>query len=250
MRNANFSDLPRELRLMVYRLLPLDEELVFDLKEIEESGEVYEKNPTSAGLYTSIREFREFADFEYLMQFSAVVERGGVGDIVDFDVDDNPDLEYFERNNITHFGKYTCDYETGYCYNDNEAVFARGKIEVSVDNNRNITVTGDANCDDTSYDEINWQWFQTFRTEIENWVRADEVGLISWQLMDHINASLEDEIEDLRARSGDDEEDSDEEDETEAQDSEDEDEDQVEEDESDSDEQESESGQTDDEDEA
>ncbi|KAG9996897.1 hypothetical protein KCU78_g17216, partial [Aureobasidium melanogenum] len=164
-----------------------------------------------------------------------------VEDIVYFEVDDNPDLEYFERNNITHFGKFTCDYETGDLYNDTGAASARGRIEVSVDHRRNVTVTGDAECDDTSYDETNWQWFQTFRTEIENWVRADGVGLISWQLMDHINASLEDEIEDLRARSGDDEEDSDEEDE---------DEDQVKSDENDSDEQESESGQTDDENEA
>ncbi|KAG9999571.1 hypothetical protein KCU78_g15834, partial [Aureobasidium melanogenum] len=128
-----------------------------------------------------------------------------VEDIVYFEVDDNPDLEYFERNNITHFGKFTCDYETGDLYDDTRAASARGRIEVSVDDRRNITVTDDAECDDTSYDETNWQWFQTFRTEIEN--------------------------SDLRARSGNDEKDSDEEDETEAQDDEDEDEDQVDSDE-------------------
>ncbi|KAH0257786.1 hypothetical protein KCU91_g16157, partial [Aureobasidium melanogenum] len=247
----NFSDLPREVRLMVYHLLPLDEEFVFDLKECQQDDDPIDaEHPKSAGLYNFIREFRDFARFPYLMQFSAIVERSGVEDIVDFEVDDNPDLEYFERNNITHFGRFTCDYETGCLYGNTGAASARGRIEVSVDYRRNVTVTGDADCDDTSYDETNWQWFQTFRTEIENWVRADGVGLISWQLMDHINVSLEDEIEDLRARSGDDEEESDEEDENEAQDDGDENEDQVESDENNSDEQESESGQTDDEDEA
>ncbi|KAH0343672.1 hypothetical protein KCU83_g8720, partial [Aureobasidium melanogenum] len=247
----NFSDLPREVRLMVYHLIPLDEEFVFDLKECQQDDDPIDaEDPKSAGLYNFIREFRDFARFPYLMQFSAIVKRSGVEDIVDSEVDDNPDLEYFERNNITHFGKFTCDYETGYLDDATGAASARGGIEVSVDRRRNVTVTGDADCDDTSYDETNWQWFQTFRTEIENWVRTDGVGLISWQLMDHINASLEDEIEDLRARSGDDEEESDEEDGNEAQDDEDEDEDQVELDENNSNEQESESGQTDDEDEA
>lgn len=174
------------------------------------------------------------------MQFSAVVERSGVEDIVYSEVDDNPDLESFKRNNIIHFGKFTCDHKIGDLYDDTGAASARGRIEVSVDHRRNVTVTGDAECDDTSYDETNRQWFQTSRTKIENWVRTDGVGLISWQLMYHINASLGDEIEDLRRHSGDDEKDSDEEDETEAQDDEDEDEDQVDSDENDSDEQESE----------
>ncbi|KAH0028765.1 hypothetical protein KCU78_g3540, partial [Aureobasidium melanogenum] len=107
----NFSDLPREVRLMVNRLLPLDEEFVFDLKECQQNDNpIDEEDPKSAGLYDFIREFRDFARFPCLVQFSAVVERSGVEDIVYFEVDDNPDLEYFERNNITHFGKFTCDY--------------------------------------------------------------------------------------------------------------------------------------------
>ncbi|KAG9658450.1 hypothetical protein KCU64_g4503, partial [Aureobasidium melanogenum] len=211
----NFSDIPREVRLMVYHLLPLDEEFVFDLKECQQDDDPIDaEHPKSAGLYNFIRGFRDFARFPYLMQFSAIVERSGVEDIVDFEVDDNPDLEYFERNNITHFGKFTCDYETGYLDDATGAASARGRIEVSVDHRRNVTVTGDAECDDTSYDETNWQWFQTFRTEIEDWEESDE------------------------------------EDKNEAQDDEDEDEDQVELDENNSNEQESESGQTDDEDEA
>ncbi|KAG9747288.1 hypothetical protein KCU73_g7384, partial [Aureobasidium melanogenum] len=223
----NFSDLPREVRLGVYRLLSLDE--VFDLKKCQQNDDpIDEEDPKSAGLYDLIREFRDSAPFPYPLQFSAVIERSGVEDVVDFKVDDNPDLEYFKRNNITYFGKFTCDYETGDLYDDTGAASARGRIEVSVDHRRNVTVTGDAECDDTSYDETNRQWFQTSRTEIENWVRIDGVGLISWQLMDHINASLEDEMQDLRARSGNDEEDSDEKDETEAQDDEDEEEGQAE----------------------
>jgi hypothetical protein len=176
----NFSDLPREVRLMVYRLLPLDEDSVFDLKECQQDDDPIDaEDPKSAGSYDPIREFRDFARFPYLLRFSAIVERSGVEDIVYFEVDDNPDLEYFERNNVTHFGKFTCDYETGDLYDDTGAASARGRIEVSVDHRRNVTVTGDAECDDTSYDEINWQWFQTFRTEIENWVRIDGIGLIS-----------------------------------------------------------------------
>lgn len=245
---TDFVDLPREVRFLVYRHLPLDEEFVFDLKACQETDDpIEEEDPLCAGLYRTTREFREFARFRYLQQFSAIVERGGAEDTVDFEVDGNPDLEYFERNRITHFAKFTCEFETGEIYKDNEGVFARGRVEVSVDDNRNVTVTGDAECDGSSYDETTWQWFGLFRTEVENWVRADPVGLISWQLMDHINAQLEDEVEDLRARSGDDEED---EDEGEIQADEDEDEDEVEEDEKDSDEQESESGQTEDEDEA
>ncbi|KAH0262647.1 hypothetical protein KCU91_g13274, partial [Aureobasidium melanogenum] len=241
-----FYNLPTEVRLIVYSLLPLDEDFVFDMKEIEESGEVAGDDPSYAGLYTFDPDFRAFASFDYLMQFEAIVVRGGVEDIVQFD----PEIDYFKRNNITHFGKFSCDYETGDIYDGNGASFARGRIEVSVDHRRNVTVTGDAECDDTSYDQTNWQWFQTFRTEIENWVRNDAVRLISWQLMDHINASLEDEIEDMRIRAGDDEESEDEEDETEAQEDESEDEDQVEESEDDSDEQKSESGESNDEDEA
>lgn len=248
---AMISDLPPEVRLMIYRHLPLDEEFIFDLKECQQDDDsINEENPESAGLYDFIREFRELAEFKYLMQFSAVVERSGVEDIVEFEVDYNPDLEYFKRNNITHFGKFTCDYETGYLYDWEGAPCASGKIEVSVDHRRNVTVIGDAECNDTSYDETNWQWFQNFRTQVENCVHRDPVGLISWHLMDHINAQLEDEIEDMRARSGDDEESEDEEDEIEAQDDEPEDEGEVEEDENDSDKQDSESGNSDDEHEA
>ncbi|KAG9515859.1 hypothetical protein KCV07_g7122, partial [Aureobasidium melanogenum] len=210
----NFSDLPREVRLMVNRLLPLDEEFVFDLEECQQNdNQIDAENPKFAGLYDLIREFRDFARFfiwcSFLLLSSAAVSK----------------TKYFERNNITHLGKFTCDYETCNLYDDTGAASARGRIEVSVDLRRNVTVTGDAECDDTSYDETNC---------------SDGVGLISWQLMDHINASLEDDIEDLRRHSGDDEKDSDEEDETEAQDDEDEDEDQVDSDENDSDEQESE----------
>ncbi|KAH0373691.1 hypothetical protein KCU65_g467, partial [Aureobasidium melanogenum] len=52
---------------------------------------------------------------------------------------------YFERNNITHFGKFTCDYETGYVDN-----------EVSVEHRRNTTSTGDSSCGSTSCDQFNW----------------------------------------------------------------------------------------------
>ncbi|KAH0362711.1 hypothetical protein KCU65_g7852, partial [Aureobasidium melanogenum] len=182
-------------------------------------------------------EFKELFEFDYLMQFEAIVERGGTGDVVQLD----PEVEYFARNGITHVSRFICDYETGYVDDEDEDMFARGRIEVSVDDNGNITITGDADCDGTGYDHTNWQWFQNFRTVIQNRVRNDDVGLISWQLMERINASLEDEIEDLRRRSGDDSEDEDEEDETEAQDDESEDEEEV---------QESESGASDDDNEA
>ncbi|KAH0167337.1 hypothetical protein KCU67_g3930, partial [Aureobasidium melanogenum] len=45
----NFSDLPREVRLMVNRLLPLDEEFVFDLKECQQNDNpIDEEDPKSA----------------------------------------------------------------------------------------------------------------------------------------------------------------------------------------------------------
>lgn len=229
-----FLDFPLEVRRMIYRYTPLNEDFLFDLKEIEESGEVNGPNPEAANLYEASLDFKKQFRFQYLMQFSAIVERGGEEDIVQFD----PEIEYFDRNNITHFGKFTCDYETGYVYDGDGGRFARGKIEVEVDYRRNVTVTGDADCDHSSYNVTNWQWFQELRTEIEEWVREDEVGLISWGLMEYINAQLEAEVEHLRARSGDDEED------------ENEDEDEVEEGENDSDEQQSESGEAEDEDEA
>lgn len=219
---------------MIYRYFSLDEDFLFDLEELEETGEVNDPNPEAANLYKASPEFRKQFGFQYLMQFSAIVERGGMEDIVQFD----DEMEYFARNNITHFGKFTCDYETGYVHRGHGGVFASGKIEVEVDYHRNVTVTGGASCDDTFYDENNWQWFQDFRTEIEERVGEDKVGLISWGLMDYINGQLKAEIEDLRERSGDDEED------------EDEDENEAEEDEDDSDDQESESGETEDEDEA
>ncbi|KAK6008835.1 hypothetical protein QM012_000738 [Aureobasidium pullulans] len=192
------SNLSPEIRLMVYKHLPLEQRFVFDLKACQESDEpIEEAHPESAGLFDLIHGFKNFARFRYLMQFSAIVERGGEGDIVDFDVDENPDLEYFACNKITHFGSFICDYEKGAIHNDNEAVFARGKIEVSVDYHGNTTVTGDADCDNDIYDETDWDWFRAFRTEIVAWLEA--------------------EIEDLRERSGDDEES-----ESEAQDEEDE----------------------------
>ncbi|KAG9696437.1 hypothetical protein KCU95_g2335, partial [Aureobasidium melanogenum] len=87
----------------------------------------------------------------------AIVVRGGVEDIVQFD----PEIDYFYRNNITHLGKFTCDYETGYLYNINKATFARGNREVSVDYRHNFTPTGDADRDVVDYDQFSWQWFET-----------------------------------------------------------------------------------------
>jgi hypothetical protein len=51
-----------------------------------------------------------------------------------------------------------------------------------------------------------WEWFAEIEAEIKQWIQEDDLGLISWDLMAHIDASLEGEIEDLRARSGGDEE--------------------------------------------
>ncbi|CAD0099081.1 unnamed protein product [Aureobasidium mustum] len=205
-----------------------------------------EEDPESVKYLDINRDFNAYFTHPYLKQFSAIVERGGEGDIIEFEVDDNPALEYFARNGITHFGHYTCDYETGYVENDdNEAIFARGKIVVSISANGEVEVSGEAECDDASYDEGSWDWFGRMEAQIEDWVDNDELGLISWQLMAHINAQLEAEIEDLRARSGPDEED-----ESEAQDEEDEDEDEVEESEDNRYQQETDSGDSEDEDEA
>ncbi|KAH0346240.1 hypothetical protein KCU83_g7390, partial [Aureobasidium melanogenum] len=97
---------------------------------------------------------QRYSSFQTPNTFAVIVGYGCIGDLVEVHFDKDLHLKYFELNNITHFGKHTCDYEARYIHNDDEAVFARGKIEVSIDFPHNIiSVTGDADCDGTSYNE-------------------------------------------------------------------------------------------------
>jgi len=152
----------------------------------------------------------------YLKQFDAFVLRGGVGDYVQFDIYNEESLGYFLRSGITHFGSYTCDYETGYC-DDGAGHFASGKIKVWVMDDGEVRVSGHATCDNGSMDNIFRQWWNNFKREIKEAVKADAMGLISWELMERINSELESEVENFRARSGGDESEEEEEEDEEMQ---------------------------------
>jgi hypothetical protein len=75
-------------------------------------------------------ETRELFLVPYLKQIKSVVLRGGTGDFVQYDPYNTDGLGYFARSGITHFGSYTCDYETGYDYGSEADQFASGKIKV------------------------------------------------------------------------------------------------------------------------
>lgn len=198
----SFSKLPLEVRKMIYSLLePEYEEKSFNIKEIQEANNddgIDEHE--DAYLMRFHHDTRALYLKPYLRQFEAVILRGGVGDYVQFDMYNDDSLGYFLRSGITHFGAYTCDYETGYC-DDGAGHFASGKIEVWVKEDGEVCVSGKASCDDASMDHIFRQWWINFKREIKNTVKADPMGLISWDLMECVNTELEGEVEDFRARS-------------------------------------------------
>lgn len=165
----SFSDLPLEIRNSIYSLLEPDYEgKSFNIKEIEDSynddgiGE-----HEDAYLMRFHHETRALFLKPYLRQFKAVVLRGGVGDYVQFDIYNEESLGYFLRGGITPFGRYICDYETGY-HNDGAGRFADGKIEVWVKEDGEVGVRGQASCDDDSMDNIFRQWWIGFKKEIRN----------------------------------------------------------------------------------
>jgi hypothetical protein len=127
-------------------------------------------------------------------------------DYIDYDIYTAESLGYFLRSGITHFGRFSCDYETGYDLESSAGKFASGTIEVNINEEGEVKVSGEASCDDESWGKHEWEWFGEIEREIKQWIQEDDLGLISWDLMAHIDASLEGEIEDLRARSGGDEE--------------------------------------------
>lgn len=202
----SFSDLPLEVRKSIYSLLEPDYEgETFDIKEIEEEdNDDGIDEHEDAYLMRFHHETRALFLKPYLRQFEAVVSRGGVGDYVQFDMYNEESLGYFLRSGITHIGSYTCDYETGDC-DDGAGHFASGKIKVWVKEDGEVCFRGQASCDEVSMDNIFRQWWIAFKREIKEWIKEDPMGLISWELMEHINTQLENEVEDFRARSGGDE---------------------------------------------
>jgi len=191
---------------MIYSLLEPDYEgKTFDIKEIqEENNDDGIDEHEDAYLMRFHHDTRALYLKPYLKQFEAVVLRGSVGDYVQFDIYNEESLGYFLSSGITHFGSYTCDYETGYC-DDGAGHFASGKIKVWVMDDGEVGVSGKATCNDVSMDNIFRQWWVNFKREIKEAVKADAMGLISWDLMERINSELESEVEDFRARSGGDE---------------------------------------------
>jgi len=119
-----------------------------------------------------------------------VVLRGCVGDYVQFDIYNEESLGYFLRSGITHFGSYTCDYKTGDC-DEGAGQFASGKIEVWVGDDGKVGVSGKATCDDVSMDNIFRQRWIKFEREVKEPVKADTMGLISWEYLERINNELE-----------------------------------------------------------
>ena len=212
----SFSKLPAEVKKMIYSLLePNYAGETFDIKEIqEENNDDGIDEHEDAYLMRFHHDTRALFLKPYLKQFKAVVLRGGVGDYVQFDIYNEESLGYFLRSGITNFGSYTCDYETGYC-DDGAGHFASGKIKVWVREDGEVRVSGQATCDDDSMDNIFRQWWINFKREIKESVKADVMGLISWELMERINSELEGEVEDFRARSGGDESEEEEEEEEE-----------------------------------
>jgi hypothetical protein len=86
-----------------------------DNEELDDNNS--ENQHKDADLMRFNHETRELFLVPYLKQFKAVVLRGGTGDFVQYDSYINTDgLGYFMRSSITHFGSYTCGYETGYDY--------------------------------------------------------------------------------------------------------------------------------------
>jgi hypothetical protein len=216
----SFPTLPPEIRNMIYSYLtPVYEEKVFKLKDFqEEPNDDSEQQHKDADIMRFNHETRQLFLVPYLRQFQAVVERGGIADMVDLDIYTDDFLRYFLRSGITHVAKYTCDYETGYGWADNGCEFASGIIKVQIAEDGEIEVSGEATCGDGSVDE--WEWFDELEREIKRWVKADALGLISWDLMEYIDIGLEREIEYLRARWGDDAEEEEEMDESGATDDE------------------------------
>jgi hypothetical protein len=127
------------------------------------------------------------------------VLRGGCEDYIDYDIYTTNALGYFLRSGITHFGSYTCDYETNHDMGGEGGVFASGRITVWIDDDGEIEVSGSAENDDNSWSGRNWEWFREFRKEIRQWIESDNLGLISWDLMQHIDRELEGEVEWLRS---------------------------------------------------
>jgi hypothetical protein len=204
----SYSKLPVEVRRTIHSLLtPVYEEESFNIKNIEEEDDDDGESEHEHAYLTRINsEMRQLFLVPYLKQFEAIVERGGTEDYIDYDIYTAESLGYFLRSGITHFGRFSCDYETGYDLESSAGKFASGTIEVNINEEGEVKVSGEASCDDESWGKHEWEWFAEIEREIKQWIQEDDLGLISWDLMAHIDASLEGEIEDLRARSGGDEE--------------------------------------------
>jgi hypothetical protein len=204
----SYSKLPVEVRCTIHSLLtPVYEEESFNIKNIEERDDDDGETEHEDAYLTRINhEMRQLFLVPYLKQFEAIIECGGGEDYIDYDIYTAESLGYFLRSGITHFGRFTCDYETGYDLESSAGKFASGTIEVSINEEGEVKVSGGAVCDDESWGKHEWEWFAEIEREIKQWIQQDDLGLISWQLMEHIDGALEGEIEDLRARSGGDEE--------------------------------------------
>jgi hypothetical protein len=200
----SYSKLPVEVRHKIHSLLtPVYEEESFNIKDIEEEDDDDGESEHEDAYLTRINsEMKQLFLVPYLKQFEAIVQRGGVEDYIDYDIYTAESLGYFLRSGITHFGRFSCDYETGYDLESSAGKFASGTIEVSINGEGEVKVSGEASCDDESWGKHEWEWFAEIEREIRQWIQENDPGLISWDLMAHIDASLEGEIEDLRARSG------------------------------------------------
>jgi hypothetical protein len=200
----SFSKMSDETRHLIYsHLTPDYETKVFDIKQIcTDDNDDGEDEHDSAYLNRINYEMRNHFLVPYLKQFEGIIERGGTGDYVDYNIYNVDAFNYFLRSGIIHFANFTCDYETGYDYESEAGKFASGKIEVWVDEDGEVQVSDNAQCDGESWYGHEWEWFIGFERGIKQWVKADECGLIDWDLMEYIDGALESEIEASRARSG------------------------------------------------
>jgi hypothetical protein len=148
----SFSDLPAETRRHLYSYLAPDYETkVFNIKEIcTDDNDDGEDEHDDAYLTRINSEMRNHFLVPYLKQFEANIERGGPEDHIDYDIYQVDALGYFLRSGITHFSSFTCDYETGYDYESEAGKFTSGKIEVWVDEDGEVQVSGNAVCNGDS----------------------------------------------------------------------------------------------------
>jgi hypothetical protein len=148
----SYSKLPVEVRRTIHSLLtPVYEEESFNIKNIEERDDDDGETENEDAYLTRItHENRQLFLVPYLKQFEACVERGGSEDYIDYDIYTAESLGYFLRSGITHFGRFSCDYETGYDLESSAGRFALGTIEVSISEEGEVKVLGGAVCDDES----------------------------------------------------------------------------------------------------